>query len=181
MKSQSLPVPTVKIVSGGQSGVDRAALDVALARGLPCGGWCPKGRRAEDGPIPPRYPLREAPAAAYAVRTRLNVRDSDATLILERGRPGHGTRLTVALARRMGRPVLIVNLKRPLSDVCVRTWLVANDVHTLNVAGSRESGAPGIYRASVDWLSALFVHTRLNRKVRFAPDGWLRSSAHSRI
>ena len=92
-----------KIVSGGQTGVDRAALDVALELGLPCGGWCPQGRRAEDGPIDPRYPLRETRAAAYPVRTRWNVRDSDGTLILTRGRPDRGTALTADLAKRLGK------------------------------------------------------------------------------
>jgi hypothetical protein len=72
----------VRVVSGGQTGVDRAALDAALACGLPCGGWCPRGRRAEDGPIDPGYPLRETPGDDYAERTEWNVRDSDATLVL---------------------------------------------------------------------------------------------------
>ena len=74
----------VEIVSGGQTGVDRAALDVALALGLACGGWCPRGRRAEDGPLPARYPLRETPSASYPERTEWNVRDSDGTLVLHR-------------------------------------------------------------------------------------------------
>ena len=76
-----------RIVSGGQTGVDRAALDVGLAWGLPIGGWCPRGRTAEDGPIPARYPLRETESAKYDVRTRRNVRDSDGTLILTARRP----------------------------------------------------------------------------------------------
>ena len=83
-----------RIVSGGQTGVDRAALDWALARGFPCGGWCPAGRLAEDGPIPAEYPLTETPAAESSQRTEWNVRDSDATLIVApRSRPGgrHGT------------------------------------------------------------------------------------------
>ena len=71
-----------KIISGGQTGVDRAALDVALELGLPCGGWCPRGRRAEDGPIDPRYPLTETPWDGYPQRTEWNVRDADGTLIL---------------------------------------------------------------------------------------------------
>src|SRR2546429_554237 len=98
-----------KIISGGQTGVDRAALDVALELGLPCGGWCPRGRRAEDGPIDSRYPLRETNALAYPVRTRWNVRDSDGTLILTRGRPDRGTALTRDLAERMGKPLLTVD------------------------------------------------------------------------
>src|SRR3989442_8006923 len=84
----------VEIVSGGQTGVDRAALDTALALGLTCGGWCPRGRRAEDGPLPARYPLRETPSASYPERTEWNVRDSDGTLVLHHGRLRGGTALT---------------------------------------------------------------------------------------
>src|SRR5262245_55320595 len=104
---------TLEIRSGGQTGVDRAALDVALELGLPCGGWCPRGRRAEDGPIPDHYPLRETRSPAYPVRTRWNVRDSDGTLILTRGRPDRGTLLTEELARDMGKPLLVVGLNEP--------------------------------------------------------------------
>src|SRR5207248_6603939 len=86
-----------KIVSGGQTGVDRAALDVALEVGLPCGGWGPQGRRAEDGPLPERYPLRETASAAYPARTARNVREADGTLILTRGEPDRGTALTARL------------------------------------------------------------------------------------
>src|SRR5438876_1977372 len=87
-----------KIISGGQTGVDRAALDVALELGIPCGGWCPQGRRAEDGVIPARYPLRETPWWGYPQRTEWNVRDSDGTLILAEGEPDRGTVLTRELA-----------------------------------------------------------------------------------
>mgnify|MGYP003793290687 CR=1 FL=1 len=88
-----------KIVSGGQTGVDRAALDVAMQLGIPVGGWCPRGRRAEDGRIPDSYPLREASSVNYAKRTELNVRDSDGTLILSGGPLTGGTALTESLAR----------------------------------------------------------------------------------
>ena len=80
-----------RIVSGGQTGVDRAALDVALELSIPCGGWCPKGRKAEDGALPARYPLKETPSEEYAQRTTWNVRDSDGTLILTHGAPTGGT------------------------------------------------------------------------------------------
>src|SRR3989442_2721366 len=100
----------VEIVSGGQTGVDRAALDTALALGLPCGGWCPRGRRAEDGPLPTRYPLRETPSSSYPERTVWNVRDSDGTLILHRGRLSGGTALTLRLVSRHGRHSLAVVL-----------------------------------------------------------------------
>src|SRR5690349_1618711 len=133
-----------KIVSGGQTGVDRAALDVALELGLPCGGWCPRGRRAEDGPIDGRYPLTETPWDGYPQRTEWNVRDSDGTLVLTRGAPDRGTALTVELARRYGRPHLVIDLAEPLRAERVRAWAGEHQVRTLNVAGPRESSCPGI-------------------------------------
>ena len=88
--------------------MDRAALDVALELGRPCGGWCPRGRRAEDGPLDPRYPLTETPSAGYPQRTEWNVRDSDATLILSHGALAGGSKLTESLAREMGKAVMHV-------------------------------------------------------------------------
>jgi hypothetical protein len=134
-----------RVVSGGQTGVDRAALDAAAELGVESGGWCPRGRRAEDGAIPAAYPLEETPSAAYPERTSWNVRDSDATLILTRGRPRGGTALTVSLARRAGKPVLVVDLGRSPDAEEVRAWLRGNRVGVLNVAGPRESEAPGIH------------------------------------
>ena len=133
-----------RIVSGGQTGVDRAALDVALELGIACGGWCPRGRRAEGGRIPDRYPLRETPSAGYAQRTEWNVRDADATLVLHRGALRGGTALTVALARRFGKPCCTVDLETGAAGASVRDWLAAHVVALLNVAGPRESQAPGI-------------------------------------
>ena len=94
--------PIRRVVSGGQTGVDRAALDAAIERGIPCGGWAPRGRRAEDGLIPAHYPVHETESDRYPVRTRANVRDSDATLILCRGRPSGGTAFTIACAEKIG-------------------------------------------------------------------------------
>lgn len=143
-----------KIVSGGQTGVDRAALDVALELGLPCGGWCPQGRRAEDGPIAPCYPLRETPWDGYPQRTEWNVRDSDGTLVLTRGQPDRGTALTVKLAQQRKKPCLVVDLEKP--DVgAVRNWVEMNRIETLNVAGPRESSAPGIQEQAADLLRHL--------------------------
>ncbi|MCX8018628.1 MAG: putative molybdenum carrier protein, partial [Rhodocyclaceae bacterium] len=103
-------VETARIISGGQTGVDRAALDWAIARGIPHGGWCPKGRLAEDGPIAPRYNLTETESADLGERTWCNVRDSDGTLILNRGDLSGGSLKTLYLAERLGRPCLVVPL-----------------------------------------------------------------------
>ncbi len=145
-----------KIISGGQTGVDRAALDVALELGIPCGGWCPKGRRAEDGVIPACYPLMEINSKDYRVRTRRNVRDSDGTLILTRGPLSGGTALTRRLAKEMDKPCLVVDLtQRPLaSDVCA--WIASNGIRTLNVAGPRESTQSGIYFQGKKFLRRVF-------------------------
>jgi predicted Rossmann fold nucleotide-binding protein DprA/Smf involved in DNA uptake len=144
-----------RIVSGGQTGVDRAALDVALEFGLPCGGWCPKGRKAEDGTLASRYPLTETPSDSYDQRTRWNVRDSDGTLILTEGEPVGGTALTVEVARELGRPLLVLDLNQPADPGSIRNWLRFNRIQTLNIAGPRESQLPGIYRRARELLENL--------------------------
>jgi hypothetical protein len=132
--------------------VDRAALDVALAREMPCGGWCPKGRRAEDGAIDARYPLAETPSEQYPQRTEWNVRDADGTLILSRGRLTGGSALTRTLARRLGKPCLVVNLAGRPSARAVQGWLARHQVRELNVAGPRESQQPGIAAQAAQFL-----------------------------
>jgi len=146
-----------RVVSGGQTGVDRAALDAALAVGIDCGGWCPAGRRAEDGRIPDRYPLQETPEQAFAVRTRLNVRDSDATLILTTGPLTGGTALTREFAMSLGRPCRVVDLDGPAEPAEIRAWLATRAVRCLNVAGPRESGQPGIGERARRYLDALLA------------------------
>src|SRR5215216_1763480 len=135
----------MKIVSGGQTGVDRAALDVASELGMECAGWCPAGRQAEDGPIDPRYPLRETPSADPAQRTEWNVRDADATLLLTTAAKSPGTELTRQVARRLGRPVYTFHAGSPEDVGMFRRWLQVANVRTLNVAGPRESESPGIH------------------------------------
>lgn len=138
-----------KIVSGGQTGVDRAALDVAMALGIPCGGWVPRGRLAEDGRLPERYPMTEAQSPEYPVRTELNVRDSDATLVLVRGAPTGGTRLTLDLCRRLGRTCRLVRLEpEEAAAAQVRRFLEEVRPAVLNVAGPRESTQPGVRSAA---------------------------------
>jgi hypothetical protein len=153
-----------KVVSGGQTGVDRAALDVALALGIPCGGWCPRGRRAEDGRLPDRYPLQETPTADYPQRTAWNVRDSDGTLILHDGRLDRGTALTQRLAREAGRPHLVLDLgTAPLPEAWA--WLDRHGLAALNVAGPRESRRPGIYERARRWLNELLAADARARRV----------------
>jgi hypothetical protein len=150
----ALPVSRLRVISGGQSGVDRAALDVALELELPCGGWCPVGRRAEDGPIPLHYPLKETESADYAERTRLNVIEANATLILCQSALSGGTLLTVQIAGELDKPCLVVDLRRPWQPAEVGVWLQARAITCLNVAGPRQSSAPGIYALARDYLRA---------------------------
>ena len=144
-----------KIVSGGQTGVDRAALDVALALGVPCGGWCPQGRRAEDGRLDDRYPLQETPWHGYPQRTEWNVRDSDGTLILTCGEADRGTALTVELAQRKKKPCLVVDVGVAVDLDMIRAWAEENGVGVLNVAGPRESSSPGIHDRAAEVLRRL--------------------------
>jgi len=144
------------IISGGQTGVDRAALDAALEVGLDCGGWCPRGRRAEDGVIPHRYPLKETESSDYRRRTRRNVVDSDGTLILILGALSGGTALTSELARAEHKPLLVIDLDSPAPPGKVCRWIHEHDIRTLNVAGPRESQRPGIGERALKYLTSLF-------------------------
>lgn len=138
-----------RLISGGQTGVDRAALDVALELGIPAGGWCPAGRRSARGPIPSRYALVETESAAYPQRTRQNIRDSDATLVITRGEPAGGTLLTIRLAERLKRPCLVIDLSaRRLQSArnAIIEWLQEIRPTILNVAGPRASESPGLGR-----------------------------------
>jgi hypothetical protein len=135
------------ILSGGQAGADRAALDWAMAHGVPHGGWCPKGRRAEDGAVPARYALRETPGADYAERTEWNVRDAEATVIFSIGATlSGGSRKTLELAQQYGKPVLHLAASDTASPHAarLRDFLVAHRVSRLNVAGPRASEEAGI-------------------------------------
>lgn len=144
-----------KIISGGQTGVDRAALDVALELGIPCGGWCPKGRRAEDGVIPDQYPLEESSSAEYPLRTGLNVQDADGTLILTWGSPKGGTALTIKLAQKHRKPYLMIDLSAEEDFSQVKAWIQKSKIRILNVAGPRESEAPGIYARAFYFLKKI--------------------------
>ena len=141
-------MPLRTIVSGGQTGADRAALDVALECGLGIGGWVPRGRIAEDGVIPERYAgLRETESVDPAVRTARNVRDSDATLVVSHGPLGGGSLLTMEEAARLDRPALHLELELVEQERAVsvlREWIRTVDPGTLNVAGPRASEDPAI-------------------------------------
>jgi hypothetical protein len=148
------------IVSGGQTGVDRAALDWAIDNGVDHRGWCPRGRRAEDGPIHPRYALTETGSANYAERTRRNVRESDATLVLNLRELDGGSLLARKVAQAAGKPCLVARLDTPDREAeCRRIldWLGSDAYLALNVAGPRESRRPGAY------LRALAMLVRLDR------------------
>ncbi|MBW1722326.1 MAG: putative molybdenum carrier protein [Deltaproteobacteria bacterium] len=154
----------LKIVSGGQTGVDRAALDVAIKLGIPHGGWVPAGRRAEDGRVPAFYQLKETPLSGYPERTRRNVVDSDGTLIISRGGLKGGSALTRELARRNKRPWLHVDLQRfAVQEAAerIQEWIQQQRVRILNVAGPRASQDPEIYN-----LASMVLMTCFGREKR---------------
>jgi hypothetical protein len=154
-------MPLRKVVSGGQTGVDRAALDAARSAGWPIGGWVPRGRAAEDGRIPDVYAgLLETSSPDPAQRTRLNVQDSDATLILAHGALMGGTSLTEATARQLQRPCLCIDLAVvPAAAAAerVRRWLTETGAEVLNVAGPRASEAGSVYADALAVLTAVLA------------------------
>jgi hypothetical protein len=137
---------SLRIVSGGQTGADRAALDAATQAGVECGGWCPAGRIAEDGVIPQRYPVTEvANSGGYDERTIRNVLDSDATVILSFGPPEGGSETTRSNAISAGRPLLIIDARHTSPRRAaeqIAEFAQAHGVRSLNVAGPRESEQP---------------------------------------
>jgi putative molybdenum carrier protein len=148
----------ITIVSGGQTGADRAALDFAIEHDIPHGGWCPRGRPAEDGAIPTRYQLKETPSRKYAQRTECNVRDCDATVVFSVApNPAGGTALTLAVARRLEKPFL--HLCRATSSVAeaageLLSFLDEHQVRRLNIAGPRASQEPEVAAFVRDVLQA---------------------------
>ncbi len=146
-----------KIVSGGQTGADRAALDVAIKLEIPHGGWIAKGRLAEDGALPSLYRLKEISSASLADRTEQNVIDSDGTVIISHGKLSGGSLYTQEMILKHGRPCLHVDLDITYAFNAARdisNWIAGNKIETLNVAGPRISKDPEIYKAAFDILEA---------------------------
>jgi hypothetical protein len=157
------------ILSGGQTGADRAALDFAIRTGIPHEGWCPRGRRAEDGRLDSSYHLRETPTAKYDERTRWNVRDSDATLVITiQAKPTGGTGLTLGIARQLRKPYL--HIARETMDsldavaASVVDFIAQHQVTWLNVAGPRASQEPEIAALVNDLLMATFCREVIGRR-----------------
>ena len=141
----SLGTRAFRVVCGGQTGVDRGALDAALAVGVPCGGWCPEGRLAEDGIIPVRYPVTELIGAGYDQRTRQNVEDSDGSLIITFGPASGGTARTIAACRELARPLLVIDAcVAPLDQAVSESvrFVTEQGIAELNIAGPRASDEP---------------------------------------
>ncbi|MFC1824257.1 YpsA SLOG family protein [Thermodesulfobacteriota bacterium] len=148
-----------KIVSGGQTGADRAALDVAIELDIPHGGWIPKGRKTESGALPDKYNLQEMPTASYAKRTEQNVIDSDGTLIISHGELSGGSSLTHEFAEQYNKKWLRIDLEkiRGFSAAqAIKNWLLLNNIKILNVAGSRQSEDHEIYDDTKRLLKAVF-------------------------
>ncbi len=154
----------MKIISGGQTGVDRAGLDAAMDRNYPVGGCCPKGRLAEDGSIPECYPLEEI-SGGYRARTRKNVQTGDGTLVVYRDELRGGTALTVSMALKQRKPLKLIDIslaEPALAVEKVREFCIKNRIGTLNVAGPRASQCSDIYSYVCDVIASLLVDVSAN-------------------
>lgn len=147
----------IEIISGGQSGVDRAALDFALNNNIKCGGFCPIGRLAEDGIIDKKYPLSETQSSIYQERTRLNIEQSDAVLVIYEKNLGRGTKLAIDITAAIDKPVFVVKL--PSNNKLIENliaWMKKVNPSKLNIAGPRESSDKGIYDKTYSFLTKVF-------------------------
>jgi len=147
-----------KVISGGQTGVDRGALDAALKHGITCGGWCPEGREAEDGAIPDKYPLIEVPGGSYKHRTLQNIMGSDGTVIIYFGDLEGGTEETAFYCMKKGMPYKLIDLKETTlsrAKELLIEFIEKRDIETLNVAGPCASRVEGAYDYSFNLLDDL--------------------------
>ena len=161
-----------KIISGGQTGADRAALDFAIKFDIPHGGWIAKGRKTEDGPLPVFYRLQEIPEPSYARRTEMNVLDADGTLIISKGNLTGGSEYTRKMAVHHGRPWLHIDLDTTSSFNAgekIRNWIEGKKIEVLNVAGPRDSKEPSIYQSVFDILETAFYLDVINAGMHHAP------------
>jgi predicted Rossmann-fold nucleotide-binding protein len=163
----------MKIVTGGQTGADRAALDWAIQNGIPHGGWCPKGRLSEDGTIDARYGLIETSTKRYVQRTEMNIRDSDGTVICTLGdQLSGGTGKTAELAARHRKPW--IHLTPASQENALAEFVLRHGITVLNVAGSRASQEPGIYQfvqAILDRTLGLFASRAATTRTRGSING----------
>ena len=154
-----------KIISGGQTGADRAALDYAIRKNIPYGGWLPRGRKTEDGTLDLKYQLREMPTGEYSQRTLQNVLDSDGTVIVSHGILTGGSALTREFARQYSKPWIHLDLAELSRDEAVQrlsSWISRHEIKTLNVAGPKAGKDPAIYQATVRLLEDTFTGEMLS-------------------
>ncbi len=157
-----------RIVSGGQTGADRAALDFAIRHKIPHGGWVPKGRLTEDGPLPAKYKVQEMPTDSYQDRTEQNVIDSDGTVIISHGKLTGGSAYTRKMAKYYGKPCIHIDLRK--YDVLpaaieMLTWIDERDIKILNIAGPRASKDPLIYKTVKEVLQTLWALGTSNKRI----------------
>ncbi|MCK4678633.1 MAG: putative molybdenum carrier protein [Bacteroidales bacterium] len=150
------PLRISKIISGGQTGVDRAALDFSLKNNIVCGGFCPKERKAEDGTISDKYPLIETSSSNYAFRTEKNVQVCDGTLIFYHKTLDRGTSLTLKLLKKHHKPFFEIDLSCESDKKLIVEWLINHQIKILNISGPRESHCPGIYEMTLKMLEKIF-------------------------
>ena len=159
-----------KIISGGQTGADQAALDAAIKFNIAHGGWVPKGRKTENGVLPEKYRMQEMDTANYAARTRRNVMDSDGTVLLARGPLSGGTLLTRKIAHQADRPCCHIDLLAMdefEGALMLNSFVTESDIRVLNVAGPRLSNDPGIYRSVKAVIEALIYMQVLEDGIEF--------------